>query len=173
MSDSFLAKWLAMALVRCQAASRPGRTRMRPWFCSGLYAMASTSLATVAENGIVCLVGIKLVQKSDARCYSAVQQRALVILLLDHIQHPHQRVWAVARSLSGQGNEMTPRHERKSLRTCTHTHNIRFVLGEIGGVFPGHGRQTGPTVIIKTVRAELASGARQFHTNTVAECSTV
>ena len=36
-------------------------------------------------------------------------------------QHPHQRVWAVARSLSGKGNEMTPRHERKSLRTCTHT----------------------------------------------------
>ena len=64
--------------------------------------MASTSLATVAENGIVCSVGIKLVQESDARCYSAVQQRALVILLLDHIQHPHQRVWAVARSLSGK-----------------------------------------------------------------------
>ena len=45
-----------------------------------------------------------------------------------------------------------------------HTHHIRCALGEIGGVFPGHGRQTGPTVIIKTVRAELASGARQFHT---------
>ena len=142
MSNSFLAKWLAMALVRCQAASRPGRTRMRPWFCSRLYAMASTSLATVAENVIVC----------------------------DHIQHLHQRVWAVARSLSGKGNEMTPRQERKSLRSCTH---IRCVLGEIGGVFPGHGRHTGPTVIIKTVRAELASGARQCHTNTVAECSTV
>ena len=170
MSNSFLAKWLAMALVRCQAASRPGRTRMRPWFCSRLYAMASTSLATVAENGIVCLVGIKLVQESDARCYSAVQQRALVILLLDHVQHPHQRVWAVARSLSGQGKEMAPRHERKSLRTCTH---IRCVLGEIGGVFPGHGRHTGPTVIIKTVRAELASGERRFHTSAVAECSTV
>ena len=64
--------------------------------------MACTSLATVAENGLVCLVGIKLVQESDARCYSAVQQRALVILFLDHIQHPHQRVWAVARSLSGK-----------------------------------------------------------------------
>ena len=120
MPNSFLAIWLAMALVRCQAAIRSGRTYMRP---SRLYAMASTSLATVAENVIVCSVGIELVRESDARCYSAVQQRALVILLLDHIQHPHQRVWAVARSLSGQGPEMTPRQERKSLRTCTHTHS--------------------------------------------------
>ena len=154
MSNSFSAAWLAVALVRCQAAIRSGRTRMRPSFCSTLYAMACTSLATVA--GIVCSVGIELVRASDARCYSVVQQRALVILLLDHIQHLHQRVWAVARSLSGQGNEMTPRQERRSLRTCTHTHHIRFVLGEIGGVFPGHGRHTGPTVFMKTVRAELA-----------------
>ena len=122
MSNSFSAAWLAVALVRCQAAIRSGRTKMRPWFCSRLYAVVScTSLATVAENGIVCSVGIELVRESDARCYSVVQQRALVILLLDHIQHLHQRVWAVSRSMSGQGDEMTPRHERKSLRTCTHT----------------------------------------------------
>ena len=83
MSNSFLAIWLAMALVRCQAGIRSGRTKMRPSFCSRLYAVACTSLATVA--GIVCSVGIELVRESDARCYSAVQQRALVILLLDHI----------------------------------------------------------------------------------------
>ena len=77
--------------------------------------MACTSLATVAENAIVYFVEIELVQESDVRCYSAVQQRALVISLLDHIQHLHQRVWAVARSLSGQSDEMTPRQERKSL----------------------------------------------------------
>ena len=122
MSNSFLAIWLAMALVRCQASIRSGRTKMRPSFCSRLYPMACTSLATVAEN-VVCLVGIELVRESDARCYSAVQQRALVILLLDHIQHLHQRVWAVPHSQSGQGDEMTPRQERKGLRTCTHTHN--------------------------------------------------
>ena len=50
---------------------------------------------------------------------------------------------------------------------------IECVLGEICCVIPCHGRHTGPTVIIKTVRAELASGARQCHTNTVAECCTV
>ena len=63
--------------------------------------MTCTSLATVAEN-VVCLVGIELVRESDARCYSAVQQRALVILLLDHIQHLHQRVWAVAGPRQGK-----------------------------------------------------------------------
>ena len=120
MSNSFLAIWLAMALVRCQAAIRSGRNKMRPSFCSRLYAMACTSHATVAQNVIVYLVGIELVRESDACCYSAVQQRALVILLLDHIQHLRQSVWAVARSLSGQGHQMTPRQERKSLRTCTH-----------------------------------------------------
>ena len=34
-----------------------GRTKMRPLFCSRLYPMACTSLATVAEN-VVCLVGL-------------------------------------------------------------------------------------------------------------------
>ena len=92
--------------------------------------MACTSLATVGESVIVCSVGIELVRESDARFYSAVQQRALVILLLDHIQHLHQRVWAVARSLSGQGNEMTPHQERKSLRTCTHTHPTSYLYWE-------------------------------------------
>ena len=120
MSNSFLARWLAMALVRCQASIRSGLTKMRPGFCSRLYAMACTSLATVAKN-VVCLVGIELVRESDARCYSTVQQRALVILLLDHIQHLLQRVWVVPHSQSGQGDEMTLRQERKGLRTCTHT----------------------------------------------------
>ena len=102
-----------MALLRCQAATRLGRHQIEALVLHTLW--PAPLFATVAENVMVYFVEIELVRESDVRCYSAVQQRALVITLLDHIQHLHQRVWAVARSLSGQSDDMTPRQERKGL----------------------------------------------------------
>ena len=95
--------------------------------------MACTSLATVAENGIVCLVGIELVQESDARCYSAVQQRALVILLLDHIQHPHQR-----GPVPCQG-KVTKWHLATKEKVCEHAHTSDVYWEKLVVYFPAMG----------------------------------